>query len=964
MVEENCLPDLLASLLSAPDPATQAAVIDGWPLAAIDEVQLSAVRAKAAEVLRVDLQLSLRLGELILRAAARTGDPLHRAIGLIVVANAYSLGGVGRAAEAVPLYDEAARAFRAASRPADEAGTQIAKVLALMELGRHDEAFATGQWATEVLAANGDWLRLGKLTANLGNLKHRRGETADALAMYDKAREYYLRLPDNRAARQALGRAEHNRSVLLRDLGRFDEAIRTANNALDILRETGQIAETARCNQNLAITFAILGRYNDALVLLSESRAFFTRDGRSRDAVEVSLYIAQCLLRLRRFEPALRLSQEAKDQFERLGEEFFTAEAQFNEAVAYSGLGRYDEALSALAATRRRFEVAGSLAWAALTDLDRAGILRRLGRYHEALELAQRCSAAFASASLPVERAQADLAAAEAALALGRDAEAELLLAAAEQTGQASDLPTLLLPCHELRAKLVERAGDLAGALRHLEAAMNELERLRSGLMIEHRVDFIEDKAAIYEDGMALALELNWPARALGYAERTRSRSLIEMLDFRMQAGLRATTAADVPLVDELVRLRNERDEIYRRWVAEREFGARSKAAPGEELRQVQAQVLGIERQMTDLWRQLLVRGAGYTGQASLWRLGPKAPFQDLPAGSVLLEYAVARGALLAFVATGDEVRCVRLPMKLAEAERLLALLQFNLRTVAARGLNVASALLPNARGLLASLYDGLIAPVAELLGLRLFDAEQLIVVPHGPLHYLPFHALYDGERYLGSHVSLSYLTSGDLLSRLASRERAEGQAVSLGFSTDGQLRHAVAEAEEAAEILGGRAFVNDAAVSEVLRTEARFAPVVHLATHAEFRADNPLFSGLRLADTWLTTLDIFGLELNASLVTLSGCHTGRSVVGGGQELLGLARAFLAAGAASVLLSLWAVDDETSAHYMRHFYKALIRGESKVAALRYAGRSIRADGPYEHPYYWAPFVLMGDTGCL
>ena len=177
-------------------------------------------------------------------------------------------------------------------------------------------------------------------------------------------------------------------------------------------------------------------------------------------------------------------------------------------------------------------------------------------------------------------------------------------------------------------------------------------------------------------------------------------------------------------------------------------------------------------------------------------------------------------------------------------------------------------------------------------------------------------------------------------------------------------LRHAVEEAQQVAKLLKGAAFLEDTATVEVLRDYGRRAPVVHLATHAEFRADNPLFSGLKLADAWLTTLDIFGLELAASLVTLSGCQTGRSVVGGGEELLGLARAFFAAGAASLLLSLWAVEDSSTAEFMRLFYGDLAGGATKAAALRHAQQVFIADDRYRHPYYWAPFSLIGDTGRL
>jgi CHAT domain-containing protein len=136
------------------------------------------------------------------------------------------------------------------------------------------------------------------------------------------------------------------------------------------------------------------------------------------------------------------------------------------------------------------------------------------------------------------------------------------------------------------------------------------------------------------------------------------------------------------------------------------------------------------------------------------------------------------------------------------------------------------------------------------------------------------------------------------------------------------------------------------------------------MATHGDFRPDNPLFSGLSLADGWLTTLDIFNLRIRASLVTLSACQTGRSVVGGGDELLGLMRSFLAAGAASLVTTLWAVEDRSTASLMHNFYSRLVAGKTKGAALRSAQLALMKDPDYSHPYFWAPFFLVGDPGKL
>ncbi len=937
----------LSELLSAPDVATQRRLIDENHQL-LDEDLLAEIKSDAALRLRADRPRALALGELILYAAERTGRPEHRALGLITVANAYSLGGVGRDAEAIPLYDEAAAIYRKLRRPVDEANAQIAKILALTNLGRHQEAFAAGRWAAPVLESHGEWLKLGKLTANLGNLHFRRGEESQALAMWERARDTYGKLPGDPAARAALGRLEHNRSAALRDLGRFDEAIATANRALDILNETHQPAEVARCQQNLAICYFIMGRHNDALALLDTAQGVFLADGRQRDAILVSIYTGQCLLQLRRFSDVLELSARAVDLFAACGEKFYVGQARLNEATAHAGLGRHAEALAALDEARGYFRAENNALWAALTDLEGAAVLARLGRHEESLDLALSCSGAFWSGGLPVEQAQASLAAARAALALGRDDEAARLASVALREGEAADLPSLLYPAYHLLSLLAERRGDGAEALEYAEQAMTQLERLRRQLMIEHRAEFLEDKGAVYEDAAHLALELGRPDLALAVAERARSRALVELLDYRLRIGIQERAAADAPLVAELVRLREERDALYRKWLGHREVAVRGWTSPAGDQREVQAQVIAIERRITALWRQLLVRNADYTRDADLWDATQAFEMPVLPEGTVLVEYFSARGGLVAFAVVGGAVSAVRLAMPWAEVERLMRLLQLNLHTVASQGEAAAERLEAVANNITRALYRGLLEPVAELPGRPLDGARELIIVPCGALHYLPFHALRDGEQHLAARYHVGYLPSANLLSRVRRAPRGGGAPFVLGLSAGGGLPHAVDEARAVAALLGAEPLLEEAATVEALRCRGRSAPLLHLATHAEFRQDNPLFSGLALSDAWLTTLDIFGLELQASLVTLSGCHTGRNVIGGGEELLGLARAFFAAGASSLLLSLWAVEDESTAAFMAHFYAALAAGETKAEALQTEQRALLVDARRRH----------------
>jgi CHAT domain-containing protein len=163
-----------------------------------------------------------------------------------------------------------------------------------------------------------------------------------------------------------------------------------------------------------------------------------------------------------------------------------------------------------------------------------------------------------------------------------------------------------------------------------------------------------------------------------------------------------------------------------------------------------------------------------------------------------------------------------------------------------------------------------------------------------------------------------------------------------------------VAEVLPDAQIrLGGHASAN---VLKAVGPSSRF---IHIATHGVFRRDNPMFSCVRLADSYLNIYDLYQLNLPAELLTLSGCGTGLSVVAGGDELLGLVRGLLSAGAQSLLLSLWDVHDRTTAQLMTSFYSELQVHGDKGVALRQTMLELRRT--HSHPYYWAPFVLIGKS---
>jgi CHAT domain-containing protein len=332
-----------------------------------------------------------------------------------------------------------------------------------------------------------------------------------------------------------------------------------------------------------------------------------------------------------------------------------------------------------------------------------------------------------------------------------------------------------------------------------------------------------------------------------------------------------------------------------------------------------------------------------------------------------LLAYHVAGDEILAFVYTHERIRFVRRLSTVERVRRLLHRLDVQWdRFRAGQGFTQRhkATLERSTRQVLAALYTELLAPLEALIEQAATVTEgtgaapKLVVLPHGPLHRVPFHALFDGDRYMVERFEVSYAPSATVYALCQQRSsRNLGRALAFGVE-DPSIPAATAEARAVSErIIGAEARLGREATVATLQDEAPRCDVLHLACHGLFRADNPMFSSLKLGDSWLTAADALSLDLPGILVTLSACESGRSEVIGGDEVLGLTRAFLGAGAATLVVSLWLVQDETTAALMEDWYGRMGDGIGRAAALRAAQLAVKEQHP--HPYYWAPFVLIG-----
>jgi CHAT domain-containing protein/tetratricopeptide (TPR) repeat protein len=263
-------------------------------------------------------------------------------------------------------------------------------------------------------------------------------------------------------------------------------------------------------------------------------------------------------------------------------------------------------------------------------------------------------------------------------------------------------------------------------------------------------------------------------------------------------------------------------------------------------------------------------------------------------------------------------------------------------------------------------LYNALWAPLTDIVGGR----DRVCIVPHSSVLELPFAALCSQERLLIQQTEVVYAPSASILAVLGhGRTRAiERVAVVSNPLPDGSWALPATEREADAILRTGFEFVSlqgrQATPRSVIEA-ARSVDALHLACHAEFDPERPLLSGLLLANesdevAKLEAHSIYGIEMAARMVVLSACETGRFESEPASELQGLVRAFMIAGANTVIGSQWIVDDPATAAVMASFYEALAAGEKPGAALRSAELSLASNPRYEHPFYWAPFCLYGD----
>jgi CHAT domain-containing protein len=920
----------------------------------IDWQTMAALKNEVDRLVGVDLHEAELFTTRAEQLAELTHEPVSKAFAQ--AGRARVLYFQGRHAESNAVYDGVVSALRAGKLASEAAFARMQQSGVLVHLGRSDEALRAAREARRVLA-RGDSTRLAQVEANIGSIYYRLDRYTTALKHFDNAAELIAGVDDK--AQRAF--VDFGRSNVLIEKDRPAEALELLEGAAVAFNEAGQSLFAAHCQFHAAYIQFSFGNFNTALTRYYQTRKRLEELGNIQSVAWCDMEIAEILLALNAFEDCAESAEGARSRFEALGLPYESAQARVVRALALMGLRQFDQARDLLNDARSVFDKDGNTVATAQLDSYLAELAIETGDAREAATRAKAALRIFARHKLSTRAAFARLLAARVAY-LSEDRARSLRMAlSALKTVEKVHAQGLVHRCHHLIGKNEKARGHRRSALESFRRAVESVEQMRGGIVADElKSSFLRDKIEIYEDAINACLDEGTPEHmeeAFRLVESSKSRALADLLSRYLQGAQQSAEATgESETRARLLGLVEELNWYNSRAGLEDDKGNQRNANVAERYRR---EVRRCERQIAQLFRQLELEDPAFAKLQFMQAASVSELRDSLGDNETAIEYFITGDEVSAFVATRDSVRLARGIASSKEIEQTLAALRFQIEkfNFGAEYVDTFFGQLKRATDdHLSQMYDQIFAPIKSMI-----DTDGVVIVPHGALHYVPFHALRAEGRYLVDTFEISYVPSAAVLKlcrAVARPESLDGKMVALGVTHSDTP-------EIAEEIRGlGTLFpdsvtlIGDDATRENLFRHAPDARFLHLASHGYFRRDNPMFSFLKLADSPLNFYSLLDLKLRAEMVTLSACHTGVNMVFPGDELHGLMRGFLYAGAPSLVASLWAVSDASTAELMREMYARIRDGESKRRALRMAQLKIKDD--YGHPYYWAPFVLMGN----
>lgn len=809
-------------------------------------------------------------------------------------------------------------------------------------LGLSTEAMKSARAAVDRSKEKGatDWqaygyFAVGAAYAAIGNLEQ-------AATAYNQSLDLLHGQHDGTGEATAL----NNLGLIYMARGNFDRALDYFERALKLSQSNREPRLAAYASNNMGTIYSLRGDPLTAFRRFKEALDFAVPNKDKRLEAAVLSSMADAYFLINSPNHSLRLLKEAAAAFAAIEEPAHEAEALISLADGYAVLGRYQEALDVLQPVLESRRVAA--------DPGRQGyILREMGYIYNHLGDPGKALMCYAQALSQLETARDDIGKVDlytawgSALASNRDYhQAEELftkgLTLARQAGLRQGESLILAMLGFLR----EKQGDLAQAERYYGEGITVSESLRSSARIEEiKTEVGSISATLLGPATLLKFKLGKWSEAFALAESARARIFLDQMN---SAHIDIRKGADPELIDQEQSLRFDMRSLEEKLRKERRNN------PASEAGRVMATSL---KEKEESYAALLIRlKASNPEYAQLQSYSP-APLKEiqrlLGPQTTMVSYFVTAEKTLAFVLSSDSLHVVEITVK--EADLRGAINWFR---------DFASLRDPQPQSLM-QLHAWLVAPIRQYL-----KTAQVVIVPHGILHYVPYAALNDGRSYFGDEHAIYYLPSASTLPSLRRRTGHTGQRLLSVAQSQASglpsLRYVDEEASSVAKLYHAQPLLTGRASRAEFLKRASAYNMLHIAAHAELNATNPLFSRIRLFaerddSGAIEVREIYGMDLTRTdMVVLSACETQLGAPSKGDDIVGLNRAFIYAGASSVIASLWTVDDQATSFLMKVFYGQLKQGMSKAAALQAAQTATRKK--YPHPYYWAAFVLTGDPG--
>lgn len=894
----------------------------------------------------------------------------------------------GDQARARRYFEQALARWREVGDATGEGRTLANLAIAYQAAGEQQTAFDFYRQALERFQASGARLEAAVALGALGILADDLGDRAGALA--------YLQQADQ--AFEELGDKKHQVDIVLllaahhATLDEVHQALAYYQRALALLRDLQDREREARELNVVALVALSAGEYNQAIAYAEMARRLWTELGDRAGARDTLMSLGTIYESSSDSGRALYYFDQAAQLALELGDHAGAARAFWRTGFNHYLMGDYARALTYyqrvlevadneadrglvaetlmavgnLHHVQRNYAAAidyyrrAQLIWRDLADhVSEAFALSRLARAH--LRLGERDQgAAYLDQAVGLARSLADQP--QLRFSVLRDAALGYELLGERRTALAllSDALQFYRSIGDLGSEattqqsmgmLYEQQDDRERALAAYQEAIRLHERIRGGVALTELRSALADQAAdVYERAALLLVRLQRPREAFAVVEQARARAFLDLLG---SARLDVRAGAEPRLLQREQELRAELAALNRAQPPAGPSAARTDRRAWEAL---QRQRAALQQEYEDVLTRLQVSNPRYAAEVGAIPPLALADVQPLlDAETTLLSYFVGEEATLVFVVTRDAFEAVAIPVGRGE---LLAAIE------EVRDFTGGEAAPPLS---LQRLHAWLIEPVQSALKTRLVG-----IIPHGPLHYLPFAALSDGQRYLGEDHTLFLLPSASALPFILENRKNEPPGLlALGVGQPPSLPplpFAEHEARAIADLYATQALVGPAATESALRARSGEYTLIHLAAHGDLNSRRPLFSRIVLApdpenDGVLEVHEVYSLDLGrADLVVLSACQTQLGAISRGDDLVGLNRAFIYAGAPTVVASLWSVEDRATSLLMESFYRHLREGLGKAEALQAAQAELRRQPAYRHPYYWAAFVLTGDPG--